>query len=126
MRKASNEELFCHVCEVAGTWDSGSSKGSLYECEFCSEIVCFDCLSMYRPFSGELSRVVCPSCQKHGLALREALSQKQSSGEFDGYPEESVDFFSMDSNELFYYLDWLDEEQRKEVESLLERESYNE
>ena len=61
-----NEELLkCCECDIEGTWDGGSSNGSLYECESCNEIICLKCLSKDTPFTAQTPEVLCNTCKVH-------------------------------------------------------------
>lgn len=35
------------------------------------------------------------------------LEIMQNNGEFEGHPENEIDFNSLDNENLFYYLDWI-------------------
>lgn len=49
--------------------------------------------------------------------LRELLNAKRDRGEFDGQPEEHLDFFDLSDEDVEYYLEWLDEDELEEYES---------
>lgn len=54
--------------------------------------------------------------------LVEMLTMMQQNGEFEGMPEDTLDFTTMDNDDLVYYLEWLDEESYQEIALIVDLE----